>query len=412
MKASKGLRAALGRYLLGSRPRAGGENPRVLFAGGGTGGHVLPALSVAGELARGGLGKKDIVFVGARRGQEKTLVPAAGFEVRLLPGRGLRRQLSAENVKALAEFVEALVASVRLLRELRPDVVVAVGGYASVAPSLVAWLSGVPLAVLNVDVVPGASNRLLARLAAVTVAAWEGSGLPRCVVTGAPLRPELAEADKSPAARTRAREALAIPTNRHLVVVVGGSLGSATLNAAALELAEIWQNRDDIVLWHVVGRRDWPTHAKLWSGSDVPGRILYRPVEYEERMGDLLVASDVVVARSGAGSVAELAVVGRPAILVPFPGAPGDHQAANAAILCSAGAALMVRDADATGARLASLLDGLLASPARLEAMGMRACGLGRPHAAAEVASIVGELAGRGRMDVPSVGAVGTRSSR
>lgn len=381
-------------------PEAPPQGTFAILAGGGTAGHVLPALSVAEALVAKGRSRAEILFVGARRGQEAALVPPAGFDLRLLAGRGFSRRPSLANLAAAGDLLAAVAASVRLVGERRPAVVVAVGGYASVAPALAARLLGVPLVVLNVDAEPGAANRLLARLATLSAAAWEGSGLPRAVVTGAPLRAALANADGSAASRRRARESLGLPQDRRLVVVVGGSLGSATLNTAAAELARIWGHRGDIALWHVVGRRDWPLVAPGHpgeAGAPEAGRLLYHPVEYEERMADVLVAADVVVARSGAGSVAELAAVGRPAVLVPFPKAPGDHQAANAAVLCAAGAALMLRDEKATGARLASLLEGLLASPGRLESMGRAAAALGRRDAAERVAQLVEEVARRPR---------------
>jgi UDP-N-acetylglucosamine--N-acetylmuramyl-(pentapeptide) pyrophosphoryl-undecaprenol N-acetylglucosamine transferase len=366
----------------------------ILIAGGGTAGHVLPALSIANALVARGHPASSIHFIGSRRGQEASLVPQAGFGVSLLPGRGVPRQLSRQSVTAVAGLLVALGMSVGLLIRHRPRVVISVGGYASLPAALAAVVLGIPLVLCNSDAVPNGSNRLVARFAVVSAVAFEGTALPRATVTGSPVRAELVGLDRSPDGRREARRALGLPGDRLTVVVCSGSLGSARVNQAVLGLASRWAARGDLTIRHVIGRRDWP----MLSGRarDLPpDGLCYRPVEYEDRMPVLLNAADVLVGRAGASTIAEVTALGVASVLVPLPGAPGDHQTANATVLARQGAAVMLADKDCTDTRLAQELDLLLSNPAALRDMERVAAGLGRPDAADAVARLVERWAGK-----------------
>lgn len=361
----------------------------VVVAGGGTAGHVLPALSIAQALVARGQQAGSIHFVGSRRGQEATLVPSAGFSVSLLPGRGVQRRLSADNVASAAGLGVALLASVGILLRRRPAVVVSVGGYASLPAAVAAVMLRIPLVLCNLDAVPNGANRLVARFAAASAVAFDGTALPRATVTGAPLRPEVGKVDRSPKGRRKARLALGLPEDRHTVVVFTGSLGSGKVNAAVAGLVSLWSGRADVSIRHVVGRRDWLTMGASLASGPAEGVICYQAVEYEEQMPALLGAADVLVGRAGASTVAEVAVVGLASILVPLPGAPRDHQTANAQVLVRAGAAVLIPDRECSDERLAQELEALFADPLRLEAMDTAAASLGRPDAADAVAGVV-----------------------
>ncbi|HUY63165.1 MAG TPA: glycosyltransferase [Acidimicrobiales bacterium] len=368
------------------------RRPYALVAGGGTGGHLVPALAVARALGRG-RGEGSVELVGSRRGLDAELLAEAGLPVRLLPGRGFVRRLSpgaaASNVIAVAELAVAVILAFVLVGRRRPAVVVAMGGYASVAGSVAAVLWRVPVVLVNVDAVPGAANRLIGRFARAAAVAFPGTALPRAVVTGAPVRPEIADAAHPDAAsRLEARRALGLPEGGQVIGAVGGSLGAARINEALLELARLWADRTDVALYHVVGRRDYQWVAAAGSGA-AGAALRYVQVAYEERMALFYRASDVVVCRAGANTVAELAVVGVPAVLVPLPGAPGDHQSANARALAQAGAAVILADDACTGARLADVLEDMLGDPGRLEAMATAGAALGRPDAVEAVAAVV-----------------------
>lgn len=379
------------------RPRSGHSGPRdsvtfAMVAGGGTAGHVLPALAIGQALVEAGHAPSSIHFVGSRRGIEARLVPEAGFEVTLLPGRGLVRHLDPENLGALAGLARAMGMALALVARRRPAVVVSVGGYAGLPCALAAAALRVPLVVAESNAVPGAANRLVGCLARASAVAFEGTTLPRAVVTGNPVRQEITRVDRSPEGRSAARARLGLAEARMVVVIFGGSLGAHRINQATLGLARAWADRGDLAIYHLVGRRDWPRFSRGLPRAP-GGGLVYRGVEYEEHMDQALAAADVVVCRAGATSVAELAVAGVPSVLVPLPGAPGDHQTANANAMVSAGGAILLADEDCTPDILAAVLGHLLARPEQLDTMGRAAARLGRPDAASRVACLVGSHA-------------------
>lgn len=359
--------------------------PWAIVAGGGTGGHVTPAIAIARALVERGHDGASIHFVGSRRGIEARLVPAAGFTITLLPGRGIQRRLTLDNVVAVAGLLAGVVRAMWLVARHRPAVVVSVGGYASAPCSIAAVLLRVPLVLAEQNARPGAAHRLVARFAKAAAVAFDGTPLPRAVVTGNPVRPEILAVDRVNG-RAGARAALDLPADRAVVLAFGGSLGARRINQAVASLADAWAARPGVAIRHVVGARDWDD---LSARPAPAGPLVYQRVRFEDRMDLALTAADVAVCRAGASTIAELTVVGVPAVYVPFPGATGDHQTVNARAVADAGGGVLVADADLTSARLADELDALLADPARLAAMGDAARRLGRPDAADRVAALV-----------------------
>ena len=382
---------------IGDGGGAGGHR-YALVAGGGTAGHLQPALAIAEALVDLGHDRATIEFVGSERGQDAATLADRGFPVTLLPGRGIVRSLApgdlARNVRSAGELLVAAARAVCVVGRARPRVVVAVGGYASLAGAVGALVHRVPLVLLNVDAVPGATNRLLGRFAKASAVGWEGNPLPRAVVTGTPVRPAISSMERIPAARDAARAELGMPLDRQMVVVFGGSLGARQINQAVDGLAERWGGRGDRAIYHIVGRRDWRAYADAtveriaYTGPGPDGLDLVR-VPYEERMPLVYAAADLVVCRAGAMTVAELAAAGVPAVLVPLPGAPGDHQTANARVLEQVGAAVLLPDPECTPTGLAGVVEELLIDPDRLEAMGRAAKGVARPDAAEAGARVV-----------------------
>jgi len=365
-----------------------------VVTGGGTAGHVHPALAVGEALVGRGHEAASIRFVGARRGIEARLVPAAGFEVTLLSGRGIQRRLTLQNLGAIVGLAVACGRALVLLARWRPRVTVTVGGYAGVPASLASVLLRVPLVVVNVDAVPGASNRLAGRFAAASAVGFPGTPLPRAVVTGAPVRASVLEADRSPSSRAEVRAEFQIREDRLLLLVAGGSLGAGRINSATLGLAKAWASRGDVTVFHVAGDRNLATVGAEAAALDLgpcPGtdaRLDYRCVGYEARLPALLAACDLAVCRAGASTVAELSAIGTPSILVPLPGAPGDHQTKNAESLEHAGAAITLSDGDCTPERLEELVSVLFSGPSRLETMGLAAGSVGHRDAADRVAAL------------------------
>lgn len=364
------------------------ERTWAVVAGGGTAGHVIPAVAAARALTARGHTAESIHFAGSRRGVEGRIVPASGFPITLLPGRGVARRLTLDNVGAVLGLTAAVAQAVRLVARLRPAVVLSVGGYASLPCALAAVQLRVPLVVHEQNAVPGAANRVVARFARASAVSFEGTPLPRPVVTGNPVRPEILAVDRSAESRAAARVQLGLPAGVRVIAAFGGSLGARRINDAVVGLVRQWSGRGDVAVRHVVGERDWDQVALRLD--DLPtGDLVYQPVRYEDRMELLLTAADVAVCRSGGTTVAELAVVGVPSLLVPLPIAPGDHQTANARALVQAGGALLVPDAQLTPDRLASELDALIADPRRLPAMAAAAASLGRRDAASRVADLL-----------------------
>ncbi|HKY67056.1 MAG TPA: UDP-N-acetylglucosamine--N-acetylmuramyl-(pentapeptide) pyrophosphoryl-undecaprenol N-acetylglucosamine transferase, partial [Acidimicrobiales bacterium] len=350
--------------------RSAGRHSRrcyALVAGGGTAGHVQPAIAIARALVRRGHRQSSVELVGSERGIETRLVPEAGFDLTVLPGRGIQRKVSWQNVRSAGALLVALRRAWRLVGDRRPRVVVSVGGYASVPCALAALVRRVPVVVAEQNAAPGAANRLVSRWAKACAVSFPDTPLPKAVVTGNPVRPEVLAIDRSRDAAP-ARTKLGVEPGRRLVLIFGGSLGALRINRAAVEAVQLWVGRGDLHVRHVIGSRDW---GELTASSPVPpgSPLRYDAIEYDDDMPTSLAAADLVVCRSGASTSFELLAAGLPAILVPSPFVTADHQAANARHLERAGAAVVVPDAELDGVRLTAEVDALLADPHRLAAM-------------------------------------------
>lgn len=356
-----------------------------VITGGGTGGHVYPALALADELVGRGHARDTIRFVGASRGLEARVVPERGYAVDLLPGRGIQRRLTLANVRALWDTLVAFVRARGIIRRARPRVVVGVGGYASLPCLVAARRRRVPTVVHEQNAAPGLANRIAVRMGATPAVSLPGTPLPGARVTGNPVSTEVASTRRAP------------DPGLPLVAAFGGSLGAGRINDAALELYDRWRDRGDIAVHHVTGPRNYDDCMARLTALRRPGDALrYELVAYEEHMHRLYARTTVAVCRAGAVTVAELAAAGVPAVLVPLPGAPGDHQTRNAESLASAHAAVVLPDRECDGERLDGALTSLLADPVRLESMAGAARGLARPDAAARLADLVEEVARNG----------------
>jgi UDP-N-acetylglucosamine--N-acetylmuramyl-(pentapeptide) pyrophosphoryl-undecaprenol N-acetylglucosamine transferase len=360
--------------------------PVVILAGGGTGGHVLPIVAVAEALVAKGVGESEITFIASARGPDRTLLDPLPFHATYVSGRGIQRSLRPnalrDNVAAAAGLVRAVGRIFVSFIRRRPNVVVSAGGYAAFPAVLSAKLLAIPLVLINIDAVPGAVHRLFGRRAVASCVGFAGTDLPNPIVTGAPLSTAITTAKRSPEARTQARHHFGLGSGR-VVGVVGGSLGARSINRATV--AMVRGGLGDIEVYHVAGRRDFEVIAQERRALGSP--LNYHLVPFEREMAQLYVAADVIVARAGAMTVAELAAVGVPAILVPLPGAPGDHQTKNAEALVRAGGAMLVDDASCTGERLSELLAAL--SDEQLATMAAKSATLHTPDAAAMIAAVV-----------------------
>jgi undecaprenyldiphospho-muramoylpentapeptide beta-N-acetylglucosaminyltransferase len=365
-----------------------------IVAGGGTAGHLLPGLAIARALVDRGHDASTIHFVGSDRGVEAELVPAAGFSFDELAGRGIQRRLTPANVRAVFGLLQALVRGVRIVRARRPAVVVVLGGYASFACGVGAVLARVPLVLVEQNARAGAVNRVLRWFAAASAVSFAGTDLPKAVVTGNPLRPEIVAAAAHPDRAAACRE-LDLPADRTVIAVFSGSLGSRRINTAVRGLVERWADRDDLAIRHVVGRRDFAEFSAD-APAPSPGGLEYQCLAYEDRVQLLLQAADVAVTRAG-GTVAELAALGVPSILVPLPIATRDHQRANAESLVATGGAVMVLDAELDTDRLARELEPMLDDAVHRKAMADAMRAASHPNAADDAAALVESVARRPR---------------
>jgi len=361
-------------------PPTSASKPLILIAAGGTAGHVVPALAVAAALRVEGA---EAQFVGGERA-EATLVPQAGYELHRLRMAPLPRGRGGRDLFPVARAVAIDAGAVRdagrLVRRLSPAAVLGGGGYVAGPVGLAAALRRVPLVLTEMDSHLGLTNRLLAPMAKRVCLAFpvEGRGTvdgDRFLVTGRPVPAVAAD-------RGAARERFGIDPDELCVLVSGGSQGARSINEAALQAFAGSSFR----VLHAAGERDLPSLRSPGPHYDLRGFI--------DGFGEALAASDLVVGRAG-GSVFEIAAAGRPAVLIPYPHATADHQTTNARYFERAGAAVLLPDAELTGARLAQEVGRLLADRARLAAMARASAGLARPRAAEEIAAEVLRVARR-----------------
>lgn len=348
-----------------------------VMAGGGSGGHVVPALAVARELRADG---HHCVFVGVRRGMEAKLVPAEGFPIEWIETGALKRAGWRQKVATLAGLPGGVWQAARILDRVRPHAIFSMGGYVAGPVLLAALWKRIPVAMMEPNAVPGFTHRHLARYAARALVSFEETArwFPRgrTEVTGLPIREEFfAVPAKRPAA---------IVT----VLITGGSQGARTLNRAAEESWPLWK-AGSIRLLHQTGAGRYEELASRFRASGVEGEIS----PFLPDMSRVFAEADIVVSRAGMGAVSELAAAGKPSILVPFPGASDDHQMHNARAMEKAGAARLVVDAEMTGARLVKEVLQLVAHPDALSQMSAAARAFAKPGAARRAADILEGLA-------------------
>lgn len=363
--------------------------PSVLIAGGGTAGHLMPGLAVATALTDRGWPSEGIHFVGSAKGIDAEIVPAAGFSSTLLGGRGLTaRRLNMANARAAVGLAWATLRGVALVGRRRPAAVLSLGGYAALPATVGAVVWRVPIVIAEQNAVASATNRLLGRFARAAAVPVRGTGLPREVVTGNPVRPEVVQASlEAGEARTR----LGWPADATAIVVFGGSLGSLRINTAVWAALRSLRDRDRVFVYHVVGRRDWdqrppPPEPRT---PDTAVSEWYRAVPFDEQLPVALAAADLAICRAGASTVAELSVIGTPAVLVPLPIATDDHQRRNAEELAAVGLARVVPDAEFDGERLLAEIDQMLELERRSEPQCRPDAAFGRRDSAQRVAQLV-----------------------
>ncbi len=357
---------------------------RVIIAGGGTGGHVIPAIAIAQELRS--RYNAEVLFVGTARGIETRLVPGAGFPLELINVGALNRVSLTTRLKTLFDLPRALAQSASLIRKFKPDVMIGVGGYASGPAMLAGAMLRVPLMIFEPNVVPGVANRMVARWVKAAAVHFEAtqSYFPNAVVTGVPVR----------------REFFAVPArsldDRPTLLVFGGSQGAHAINVAIVQAMPILAAQIPVLhLIHQTGQSDF----EAAQAAAIKAGISAEVSPFIDDMPAAFARADLLICRSGASTVAEVAASGKPAIFVPLPTAADDHQRHNAETLANAGAALLLPQPELTPDRLAQKIASLLADRPQLAKMGESARHFAHPNAATEIAAMAARLAGVARPD-------------
>jgi UDP-N-acetylglucosamine--N-acetylmuramyl-(pentapeptide) pyrophosphoryl-undecaprenol N-acetylglucosamine transferase len=373
----------------------------VLIGGGGTAGHVFPALAV-GEALRGSDADVEPVFVGVADRLEARLVPEAGFRLHHIEAAAVPRR----PTPALLKVPGVLRGAVRRCREIAEEEaaagVITFGGYVSFPLNRAAARSSLPLIVHEQNSVPGLANRVSARWADRIAVTFPGSAtrfkdLERCVVTGNPVRADVLALDRA-AARPAARAAFGLDPDLPTLLVFGGSQGARSINQAVADAHGRW-GQVPVQILHAAGDQGHGSAAEAWdrARAEHPDGPPVQLVDFIRDMASAYAAADVVVCRAGATSIAELTVLGIPSVLVPYPHATADHQTENGRALERAGGATVVADADLDGASLFAAVRPLLEDAQRYEAMARSARAFGRPDAAELLAGLVLELIDGGR---------------
>jgi len=352
---------------------------RAILAGGGTGGHVIPAIAIAQQLKKDYAA--DVLFIGTLRGIENRLVPAAGFELRLVEVGALKNVSLTTRLKTFLDLPRAVWHSRQILSEFRPDVVIGVGGYASGPAMLTAILHGIPTMAFEPNFVPGFANRMVASFVKCAAVHFPETSkyFRHSEVTGVPVRAAFFAAS--------AQVANSTPT----LLVFGGSQGAHAINQVVMESAAELQSRlPGLLIIHQTGERDYndaqAAYAKLGGAVEIH--------KFIDDMPAVFARASLLICRSGASTVAEVTAAGKPAIFVPFPAAADDHQKRNAEALAKAGAAVMLEQSQLTRQSLVQTVSALLGDAPRLEKMSQAARKMSHPDAAARIAAMAARVAG------------------
>jgi UDP-N-acetylglucosamine--N-acetylmuramyl-(pentapeptide) pyrophosphoryl-undecaprenol N-acetylglucosamine transferase len=358
---------------------------RILIAGGGTGGHIIPALAIADELKKSH--SAEIRFIGTPRGLESRLDPQAGYPLEMIAVGQLKNVSLRTRIATLTDLPRAILHCRGLLREWKPDAVVGVGGYASGPAMMAAVLSGVPTLAFEPNAAPGLANRLVGKWVSEAAVNFPPAArfFRSAQVTGIPVRPEFFALPAR------------LPGSSPHLLVFGGSQGARALNERMPQiLVRLLEQVPGLTILHQAGARHAETVEAAYAAATASHPQLksrWTVSAFLDDMGARFAAADLIVARSGASTVAELAAAGKPSLLVPFPAAADDHQTRNAEVLAQADAAVLLPESEMTAERLLKEITGLLGNPAKLAVMSSRARTLAHPDAAQRIAAMVVGLA-------------------
>lgn len=357
---------------------------KVILSGGGTGGHIYPALTIADAIKKE-CPDAEIFFVGTKEGLEKNIIPRYGYELKYIEVAGFKRSLSFDTVKSFFKLFAGLFDAYKIVAEAKPDLVIGTGGYVCGPICFMAALKGVPACIQEQNAMPGVTNKILARFVKKVFLGYEEgrkyfSGSSEKIYTGNPIRSEILVHEKEEALKE-----LGLDPKKKTILVSGGSRGARSINKAMLEAELKLSGREDVQVLHATGDINYEDYMKeINSKGGVKENIIIKP--YLHNMPVALAAADLAVFRAGAIGLAELMACGIPSVLIPYPYATANHQEHNARAVEGNGAAKVILDKDMTGEKILALIEELLKNEAELKKMQESAKALGKPEAADVIA--------------------------
>ena len=359
----------------------------IMISGGGTGGHIYPALTIYKTLET--MVDANFLYIGTERGLESRIVPKEGIPFTTLPVQGLQRKLSLDTLVTAGKTLSSLWKANQLISDFKPDIVIGTGGYVCGPLLLAAALRGIPTLIQEQNVVPGITNKILSRFVDMVAVGCEEAipHFPRAkkvIYTGNPVRPSVVTAN-----REEARAYFGLQDDQTAILVAGGSRGARSINTAMQAVHEHYKGREDIKIIHATGTDEY---SRVCESLGIQEGDVYSStshiVPYLDNMDMAMAASDMAIFRSGAIGLAELAVRGIPSILIPYPYAAADHQTFNAKAFVDAGASTMIVDKELNGTRLLQAVDAMLADQRCRKRMAEATLQLGKPEAAIEIAKL------------------------
>ncbi len=362
---------------------------RYILSGGGTGGHIYPALTIADKIKNMDKGC-EILFVGTEQGLESDIVPKEGYLLRTIDVHGFDRQINIHNLVNVFTTIKSLWQAKQIINDFKPDIVIGTGGYVCGPVLLIASLFGIPSLIQEQNAIPGITNKILARFVTKIAVGYAESiryfsNKEKIIVTGNPVRDEVVEAKRESALKT-----FGLEQGKLTLLVAGGSRGARSINEAMLEVYKHFAGRTDIQILHVTGKNEYNNIVGTLEQQGIDlvqsGNIIIKSYLYN--MPQALAAADLVIFRAGAIGLAEVTARGIPSILVPYPFAAENHQEYNARVLEQQGAAIVILDKELKGSTLITHLEKFLSDPNLLKRMAQRSHAIGKPNSAKQIAEL------------------------
>ena len=370
---------------------------KIIVSGGGTGGHIYPALTLIRTI-QSQVENLEILYVGTKIGLEADIIPKEGLPFQTVDIRGLERKLSLKMIKTAGKAIHGVWQARRIVKQFKPDVVIGTGGFVCGPILLAASLMGIPTLIQEQNVIPGITNKLLAKFVTKIAVGYQDAmkyfPTEKVVFTGNPIRAEVLSMN-----RQAGLLEFGFDTKKKTILISGGSRGARSINRAMIDVHKYFAGNKNIQLLHITGKNEYNdiVASVQKQGIDLAKNrnILIKPYLYD--MPKALALADLAIFRAGATGIAELTAKGIPAILIPYPYAAENHQEFNALSLANRGAAVMIRDQDLTAVALIEAIESIISEPTKLLNMAEASRAMGRPEAAKEIAKLVVLLANHGQ---------------